>query len=299
MPVKYTRISILILFILAFGRVSGQGDDYTWWNKKHNWDGTTNWMYYLVYSPGYFGPNALPVPEIRDARPDSTISFESSLDLHFSHGDNTQNLFLKLRYPFLNGQVAIEIFGVPVEHFEMDTITRDERVVRDYYAKGYAAGDLYLATVVQLLRDHKRLPDLQLGICLRTASGGNVGNARFTDAPGYYFDLSAGKSFRLSPAFQIRPHAMMGFYVWQTNRDDWRQNDAFLYGLGLSASGSKWDFHVKWGGYKGYIGNKDAPMVLRSGIVYTFNRLELKLAFQQGLQDIEYSSIRLGTIIRF
>lgn len=299
MPGKISRISIVIILLFSFSRVSGQGDDYSWWNKKHNWDGTTNWMYYLIYAPAYFGPNALPVPEIRDARIDTLISFESSLDFHFSTGDNTQDLFLKLRYPFLNGRVAIEFFGVPIEHFEMDTITRDERVVRDYYAKGYAAGDLYIGTMIQLLRDHGKWPDLLLGISLRTASGGNLGNARFTDAPGYYFDLSMGKSFNLSTHFKIRPYAMIGFYVWQTNRDDWRQNDSFLYGLGLSAYSDKWEFSTKWGGYKGYIGNGDAPSVIRANMLYRISKMQLKFAFQQGLTDFEYSSIRLGTVFSF
>lgn len=299
MTSQVTRFIFVLLFIFSFSGSYSQGDDYTWWNKKHNWDGVTNWMYYLIYSPAYFGPNALPVPEIRNARIDTMISLEGSADLHFSKGDNTQNLFLKFRYPFFDGRVAIEVFGVPVEHFEMDTITRDERYVRDYYAKGYAAGDLYISTMIQLLRDHRSCPDILLGISLRTASGINLGNARYTDAPGYYFDLSAGKSYRLSPAFKIRPYAMLGFYVWQTNREDLRQNDAFLYGIGLSAYSDRWEFNAKWGGYNGYIGNGDAPMVLRAHILYRINKVQLKLGFQQGLNDFEYTSFRLGTVVRF
>lgn len=299
MPQKLLRallFSFLICHVLPAG---SQGDDYAWWNNKHHWDGITNWQYYLKYAPAYFGPNALPVPEIRTARSDSSIMFESSFDMHFGRGDKTQNIFIRLSYPFWDGRIRLELFGVPVEHFVMDTLTRDERVVRDYDARGFAAGDLYISTLIQLLRDRKSWPDIMLGITLRTASGGNLGNARYTDAPGYYFDLSAGKNFPLSRNFQFRPYAMLGFYVYQTNRDDWRQNDAFLYGMGLSAISPQWEFSAKWGGYKGYFNDGDAPAVIRASALFKFNKLQLSLSFQQGLNDFEYSSVRIGSVLLF
>jgi len=276
-----------------------QGDSYDWWNNKHNWDGISPWYSYLTYSAAYFGPNALPVPEIRDARIDSLMSLEGSADLHFSSGDNTQNLFLKFRYPFFGGKVAIELFGVPIEHYTMDTVTRDERAARCYDCEGTAMGDLYISTIIQILRDKGAWPDLVLGFTLRTASGNLLGDARYTDAPGYYFDLSAGKSYKLSPRFKIRPHMMLGFYVYQTNLDNFRQNDAFLYGLGVSAYSASYEFNAKWGGYKGYINNGDAPMVIRANAIYKLRKIHLKLGLQQGLNDFEYTSFRLGTIFHF
>jgi len=288
-----------ILFVIIFISPYAISQDYDWWNKKHNWDGVTNWARYLIYSPAYLGPNALPVPEIRDALIEKSINLETKADFHFSKGDNTQNLFLKLFYPFWDGRVAVEIFAVPIEHFKMDTITRDERAGRDPDGEGYAAGDIYIGTLIQLLREHKHWPDLLLGITLRTASGGNVGNARYTDAPGYYFDLSAGKTFQAGQNLSLRPYVMFGFYAWQTNRDDYRQNDAFLYGVGLSFFNKHFECNTKYGGYKGYIGNGDAPMVLRAHAIYKFPKTHLKLSFQQGLQDIGYSTVSLGAVFYF
>jgi hypothetical protein len=293
------RFIITLIFLLSGILSHSQGDDYSWWNNKHNWDGISPWSDYLTVSPAYFGPNALPVPEIRDGNIETRVSLEGAADLHFSEGDNTQNLFLKLRYPFWEGRIAIEVFGVPVEHYIMDTITRDERAARCYNCEGTAMGDLYIGTMIQLLRDKGAWPDLVFGFTLRTASGNLLGDARFTDAPGYYFDLSAGKSYKLSSKFQIRPFAMIGFYVWQTNHDAWRQNDAFLYGLGLKAYSNAYEFNAKWGGYKGYIGNGDAPMVLRANAIYKFKKVHLKLAFQQGLNDFEYTSVRVGGVFYF
>ena len=293
------RYVLVFLFLLSGLSSFSQDDNYNWWNNKHDWDGVTNWARYLIYSPAYLGPNALPVPEIRNAIIEKKVNLETRADLHFSKGDNTQNLFLRLRYPFWDGRIAIELYGVPIEHFVMDTITRDERRARDYDAKGFSASDLYIGTLIQLLRDHKSWPDLLLGISMRTATGGGLGNARHTDAPGYFFDLSAGKSYNIGERLLLRPYVMLGFYVWQTNRDDYRQNDALLYGLGLSLFNEKFECNAKYGGYKGYIGNGDAPMVLRANAIYKFPKTHLKLSFQQGLQDFDYSTVGLGVIVYF
>jgi len=287
------------MFCSSFTGLIAQEEDYTWWNNKHNHDGITNWWKYLIYTPKYLGPNALPVPEIRDATIDKRINLETRADFHFSTGDNTQNLFLRMRYPLWEGRIAIELYGVPVEHFKMDTLTRDERRGRDYDAEGWSAGDLYIGTLIQLTRNYKSWPDLLLGITLRTATGGGLGNARHTDAPGYFFDLSGGKSFKIGEKLSLRPYVMLGFYVYQTNRDDYRQNDAFLYGVGISLLNEKFEFNTKFGGYKGYIGNGDAPMVLRANAIYKFPKTHLRLSFQQGLHDFDYSTISLGAIFFF
>lgn len=293
--------SLFLLLILSFITTTGSfsQDDHAWWNKKHNWDGITNWVYYLKYSPAYFGPNALPVPEIRDAEINPRVSLETRADFHFSKGDDTQNLFLKLKYPLFNGKIALEIYGVPIEYYAMDTITRDERISRDEDGKGYAFGDIYIATLVQLLKDKKGWPDLLLGITLRTASGNNVGGARFTDMPGYYFDLSAGKSYQAGTKIHIRPFIMLGFYVWQTNNARWLQNDAFLYGIGTTLYNDKFEANIKYGGYIGYIGDGDKPMVLRMNAYYKRPKTHYRLSFQQGLQDFDYSTLSMGVIFYF
>jgi len=294
---KIVYAIVLVFIILTGGHT--QDDDYTWWNNKHNWDGVTHWSRYMTYSPAYFGPNALPVPEIRDGLINKRISLESRADAHLSTGDNTYNLFLKLDYPFWDGRIAVEVFGVPVEAFKMDTITRDERASRDIDAQGVTVGDLYFSTKIQLLRDHRTWPDIMLGVTLRTASGGQLGNARYTDAPGYYFDVSAGKSFSISQECFIRPYLMLGFYAWQTNDDQHSQNDAFLYGLGLAVFNKKFEFNARYGGYSGYLNNGDAPMVIRANAILKRPKTNYKLSFQQGLQDLEYTSVSLGVILFF
>ena len=129
------HILFLSLLLPAF-IAPAKDDDYSWWNSRHGWDGYSSWTKYLTYSAACFGPNALPVPEIRDALIGSRASLEARADLHFSRGDDTQNLFMKFRYPFLDGRVAVEAYGVPIEHYVLDTVTRDERAARSRDPRG-------------------------------------------------------------------------------------------------------------------------------------------------------------------
>jgi len=158
------------------------------------------------------------------------------------------------------------------------------------------AGDIWFGTLIQLLRDHASWPDLLLGLSFRAPSGGGLGDARYTDAPGYYFDFSAGKSFRPGAKLMLRPHAMLGFYVWQTNIDINPQNDAFLYGAGLSLYNDHFEVNARWGGYLGYLNNGDTPMVLRANAIWKLSRTHLKLSFQQGLHDFGYTTASLGAV---
>ncbi len=289
------HILFLSLLLPAFV-APAQDDDYSWWNNRHGWDGYSSWTKYLTYSAACFGPNALPVPEIRDALIGSRASLEARADLHFSRGDDTQNLFMKFRYPFLDGRVAVEAYGVPIEHYVLDTVTRDERAARSRDPRGFVAGDIWFGTLIQLLRDHAGWPDLLLGLSFRAPSGGGLGDARYTDAPGYYFDLSAGKSFKAGAKLMLRPHAMLGFYVWQTNIDINPQNDAFLYGAGLSVYNDHFECNARWGGYLGYLNNGDAPMVVRANTIWKLQYTHLKLSFQQGLHDFGYTTVSVGAV---
>ena len=163
--------------------------DYAWWNNKHNWDGITHWSQYIIVSPKFMGPNALPVPKVRNALINEDVQLEAGSDFHFNKGDNTQNLFFGLFLPFAESKIAIEIYGVPLEHYNMDTVTRDERRAREKSTEGFASGDLYFGTVIQLIKNKRNLPDMTISLNAKTASGTNFENARFTDSPGYFFDL--------------------------------------------------------------------------------------------------------------
>jgi hypothetical protein len=274
--------------------------DYSWWNEKHNWDGVTSWTRYIEVSPGYMGPNALTVPEIRNGTIFNEIYFEAAFDAHFSKGDNTQNIFTKFFYPFSKQKVAFEIQFIPWEHYKMTEETRDERKARGYTGEGTTIGDIVFGTIIQILKDRGKWPDILFSANFKTASGGGFDNARYIDAPGYYFDVSFGKSYNIGHLKQnsIRPYCLLGFYAWQTNRTDNFQNDAFLYGAGIDLELNKLYITNQVGGYSGYMGNKDEALVYRFKFIFEQRIINYKLEFQQGLHDFKYSTVRVSAMIK-
>lgn len=293
-------IRLIVLLLLFTHAVSAQ-DDYTWWNEKHDWDGFTPWNQYLTVSPKYFGPNALPVPQVRTGLLDSTLQFEAAAGGHFSKGDDTWDSFLRLYLPIANGKVALEARVVPLEYYAMDTVTRDLRAARDYDGKGHAGGDIYFSTLVQLLRNRRGLPDVSFEFAIRTASGTQLGAARFTDAPGYYLALGFGKKYVLNNerSVSIRPFATGGFYVYQTFDVEHLQNDCIYYGAGVSFMARTLEWSNQLAGYAGYIGNGDHPMVWRSVLTLHSAHIDWNLRYQQGLHDFEYNSVHFGAVLKF
>jgi len=290
--------SLKIILLLFLPLTLFSQEDYTWWNKKHNWDGITPWDEYIIYSPAYMGPNALPVPTIKDGRIKDELELELSLEEHYSKGDNTQNLFSKLYIPLAPKKVALELYVVPLEHFKMDSITRDKRRARDYDGEGWVGGDIYFGTIIQIFRDKEKLPDVTLSLNCKTASGFNLENARYTDAPGYFIDLSFGKKLSKEHSFfkHIKLYGVTGFYSWQTNSDRFPQNDAFLFGMGINFTNDKLTIDNSLGGYVGFIGNKDNPLVYRLDLIKKSKTFNYKLGYQLGLNDFEYQTFRFSII---
>src|SRR5688572_26334584 len=127
---------LFILFLVANSKSSCAQEDFGWWVEKHNWDGVTPWNQYLTISSAFLGPNALPVPEVRNGRADRAASLQVSFDFHTSRGDETQDFCLKGVLPLFANRMSVEMDVVPLEWYEMDTLTRDIRAVRTRSGKG-------------------------------------------------------------------------------------------------------------------------------------------------------------------
>jgi len=290
----------LILIVLLFQGKVLLSQDFSWWNQKHNYDGTKEWADYIIIAPGYMGPNALPVPDGRNGILRNSANLEISYENHFSRGDKTKNIYTEIYTPLYSDRVALQINIVPVEFYKMDTITRDIRRAREYDGEGIANGDFYIGTFIQLIKEVKYLPDVLVSINLKTASGTKLSDARYTDAPAYFFDVSMGKDFKLPWQFvnSIRPYILTGFYCWQTHRDDYFQNDAKMFGLGLLMKFPGIEVDNYWGGYKGYLYDGDRPMIIRTTLNSKFNsKINYKIMYQKGLRDFDYTSVRVGCSI--
>ena len=296
---KIKRICFSLLFVFISLSTFGQ-NDYSWWDVKNNWVRGTHWHEYITIAPGFMGPNALPVPDIKNGLAPKETTLKFALEKHSSDGDETENLFADLYIPLYSKKVGFRIYGVPFEQYKMDTLTRDKRSARDYNGKGNSYGDVYFSTYIQLLEDHKFWPDFLLTLNFKTASGNQLSAARFTDAPAYFFDLSFGKTVAIKHDFfqSIRPHAMLGFFAWQTYEDNRRQNDAPVFGVGIDINTPRVDISNAFGGYDGHNSFGDHALVYRLTVKSKFDSaFNYELRLQNGFADFEYTSFQLGCSI--
>jgi hypothetical protein len=311
---RLKKIPATALFLFCSIHVVIAQDDATWWNETHHWDGVTSWTQYIIYSPTYTGPNALPVPFSQKGQVKDRMEVRMDGEAHFGAGDKTQDIFLECYVPVVKNKIVLEFYGIPFEHYKMDEPTVVERRVRNRSGEGFASGDFYFSTIIQIIRN-KRMPDVALRMACKTASGSKLSDARFTDAPGYFFDLSLGKDFMFSSKLinKIRFHGMLGFYSWQMNLPENPQNDALLLAAGVDLHFSGLYFNNSLDGYIGYFGNelvvvgdkeepipfRDRPIVYRLDLMKKTDHFDFGLGYQLGLNDFIYQTFKFSLIYHF
>lgn len=297
-----SRISILfILFFICCLNCKAQSavEDMTWWNSLHGWEeGMPGWRNWMKITPGYFGPNALPVPANPKGELFKTAEVEITASNHFNKSDPTQDISGYIYIPFAQNKIAFEMWGVVFERFDFSEEIRNERVSRIKDGKGTAIGDFYFSTLIQLVKD-KNFPNTLLRLATKTASGNMLEGARYTDTPGYFFDLSFSEKFGNNESGMLKPFGMIGFYSWHTNDELNLQNDALLYGLGIDFIKKEWLMSGSWSGYSGYKKELDRPMQLNFDLRKDFNGSALRLQYQHGLQHRNYKTLRLSYIQKF
>ena len=290
----------LILFICIALPLFCYSEDYIWWNIKHGWEpGKPGWRNYMRITPGYLGPNALPVPDVKKGFVPLGTNLEIGFDYHFMEGDPTQDIFARYYHSFAEGKIAIELYGVIAEHYNMSDFIRDERISRDFDGKGFANGDLYFSTLIQLVKGRK-FPDTMVRMAGKTAAGNQLEGARNTDSPGYFFDFSFSKSYAgRKENNSFLPYASFGFYSWQTNDEANLQNDAFMYGLGADFKFKHWTISNSLSGYSGYKHERDKPMIYTFDLNRQFKNKTLRIQYLHGLRDWTYRTVRLSLILNF
>ncbi len=291
----------LFLFLLFSYNVYAQSsdEDWTWWNELHGWEeGDPGWRNWIRITPGYLGPNALPVPEIKRGFLNQKSEFELTASSHFLKGDPTQDISGRLFVPFAQSRIAVEVYGVIFEHFAFSEDVRNERFARIEDGKGIATGDLYFSTLIQLVKD-KRFPNTLLRMACKTSSGNQYKGARSSDSPGYFFDLSFSKNLGYSETGLFRPFGLAGFYSWQTNDELNLQNDAYMYALGLDYERNSMLLSASCSGYSGYKNERDKPMQLNFELRKDFDGKAFRIQYNNGLRDLEYKTVRVSFIWKF
>ncbi len=294
-------LSLMFSIMTAFSSL-GQ-PDLDWWclnvGKNVNCTGSDQWIDYITISPAFMGPNALPIPEMAKGRVNNEFSFELGSQLHFSNGDDTQNIFTQLNYNFAKDIISIKVYAMPREWFQVTDETRDKRKLsREFFnPDGAGKGDIYFGFEMQILKDRK-FPDMMLRAFTKTTSGSNTGGARFTDSPGYFFDLSVGRKLNLgnNDSNKLNLYSMLGFYVWQTYDNINPQNDAALMGFGGDFELGNFVISNSLSGYFGWKNNGDDPMVYRAELRRKNEKFDYLLQFQNGINDYPYKSVKLSLI---
>lgn len=286
-------IFIFFLFpVLSFAQ-NGNAD-WSWWNDRHGWEvGDPGWRTFMIISPGYLGPNALPVPDVKRGFLTGETEFELTASNHFHSDDPTQDLSGRIYIPFAGSRIAVEMYGVLFEYYHYSEAIRDQRVSRDMDGTGVAIGDFYFSTLIQIIKDRK-FPNTLFRFAARTASGSALEAARYSDTPGYFFDLSFSKDLGHIGNGLIRPFGGIGFYGWQTTDDELLQNDALMYALGLDFENETSRLSASWSGYSGYQELRDRPMQLNFEWRKDFDKTALRFQYQHGLRDWEYKTIRFS-----
>jgi hypothetical protein len=285
------RILVLAFFCLTTLSVSAQTFDR--WAQVVGWDGVSHWSRYMISMPDYLGPNALPVPRIGNGSIDSNFSVAATGQFHFSKGDNTQNIAIYANYCLVKDVIAFDLAWVPYERYKVSQAIKEKRhVFVQFFNDQEAAGEVQLNTTIQLLNKKRKDIHLALRAGYRFPSGSGFGAARFSDAPGYHFDLSFGKTIRQSPLKWI---GMLGFYTWQIESDRHNQDDAFLFGTGLEWNKKSLKIQSYLAGYLGYLENSgDKPVVFRMQAEKRIKKMSVLLGFQKGLHDFAFTSVEAG-----
>jgi hypothetical protein len=291
------RLFLFLFLLISFNAIAQSPDeDYTWWNELHGWEeGDEGWRDWIIISPGYMGPNALSVPEVKRGFINSKTEIELTASSHFLKGDPTQDISGRLFIPFAQNKIAVEMYGVMIEHFAFSEEIRNERYARIEDGKGFAVGDFYFSTLIQLSKNRK-FPNTLLRLATKTASGNQLEGARYTDSPGYFFDFSFSKELAKTEQGLFRPFGLAGFYSWQTNDELNLQNDAFLYALGTDFVRNSMLFSASWSGYSGYKNERDKPMQLNFEFRKDFEGKAFRIQYVNGLRDWEYKTIRFSFI---
>lgn len=275
------RLLILITFLMVLFSGQAQG-----WREN---------MDLLIYSPRYFGPLAFPMPQLRDGLVSERYEVELSGEYHHYSGDKTMDIVGRATLPFVRGKAGVEVIWYIKEKYKYTDATRDERYAVANESPIAYSGDVIVTAFFQVLRS-ERYADILVNGSIKTASGGRLVDARFTDAAAYWFDINVARNIwknKIGTA-ALRIQAMAGFYCWMTNDMVHRQNDALVYAFGLSGRYRNVSLATDITALHGYENNGDRPIHWRNSLKYDVKNNIVTFRYTHGMKDRLYDSFSLG-----
>ena len=231
-------------------------------------------------APAHFGPNAFPVPDMLDGRVSEQLKVELAGDYYRGFdGNQTADLFARVYIPLFTKRVNLTLW-MPIQEWYWQNDTT-----------GHGTGDVYVSTDIQVLKAKKWWPDITIRAALKTASGEQYERRRHFDDPGYWFDLSVGKSLTYKD-WEFRLAASTGFLCWQTTTA--AQNDAVQYGAQLLINYTYCSLRATYSGYSGWQKNGDCPMIIKGELRGHIKGFEPFAVYQYGIQDYPFHQVRVG-----
>lgn len=246
-------------------------------------------------STQYFGPNALPVPDMLDGTVSQRVYAELSYDYYAGkYGSATHDIFAKVNIPIFSPRINLSLWMPIVEYYRNTERSVEYQHPQKVKMSGFEFGNVYITTDLHILKQKKVCPDMTLRAGLITASGGSDQYGRYFDSPGYFFDTSVAKTFHMSHERQSDMTFIcnLGFLCWQVGSNS--QNDAFMYGVKAKYDESRFTASLAWQGYSGWIGNGDRPMVVKASFIYKIKKFRPMLVYQYGIRDYPYQQFRVG-----
>ena len=243
-------------------------------------------------APAFFGPNALPVPQMLDGLTSNELQVELAADGYFGYDNSwTSDVFARISAPLFTRWANLSVWMPIYEWYSQED------------GIGSGAGDVYISTNVQILHNAwfktnnaKYIPQMTIRLGMKTASGEQFSRRRHYDSPGYFFDLAMGQSIPIQE-LDLRLAGSIGFLCWQTS--DARQNDAVMYGLLAKLSHRYFSAQAEWGGYVGWERYGDAPMVIKLRAAGKIKGFEPFVQYQYGIKDYPFHQLRVGLAYNF
>jgi hypothetical protein len=93
--------------------------------------------------------------------------------------------------------------------------------------------------------------------------------------------------------------AMAGFYCWMTTDMIHRQNDAILYGAGVTGLLHRFTLSSDLSGFSGYLNNGDRPLLWRNSLQLECRNNVVTLYYTHGMKDSLYDTFSLGYTRKF
>ncbi|GAB6393945.1 MAG: hypothetical protein MdMp024_0257 [Bacteroidales bacterium] len=251
----------------------------------------------LIYSPRYFGPSAFPMPKLRSGRAPERFEVEARWQYHYYVGDQTEDVYARALLPLVRGRAGLEVSWVIVEDYRLTPETKEERHAVASRSPHNYSGDVVVSAFYELFQSEKWM-DGTISLNLKTASGGRLFDARFTDAATYWVDFTAGKDIVKSSDRNnyLRMQAITGFYCWMTNAVGHRQNDAVLFGGGVTGKYGGITLDSNLSGFRGYENNGDRPLVWRNNLRLEYKKNILSFRYDHGMQDCLYDTYSVAYI---